>query len=151
MKSLDHLNSFLYKLWKLVNDENLSSIHWSGDGEKVVIEHPAEFTADVLNASDKKHFKTQNIASFIRQLNLYGFRRVKDNCGKIPLVFKHENFKQHRQDLLGMKVTLHLSKQSLPMPHKKGAIMEKRPTDLLDKHIEIFVRSFTYMTCCIAN
>ena len=96
------MNSFLYKLWTLVNEDNIPTIHWSQDGEKVVIENPAKFTAKVLVASDKQLFKTKNISSFIRQLNLYGFRRVKENCGKIPLIFKHESFKQGRPDLLGL-------------------------------------------------
>ena len=101
-KPLENNNSFLYKLWTLVNDEAISCIHWSQDGEKIVIENPTKFTAKVLVSSDKQLFKTKNISSFIRQLNLYGFRRVKDNCGKIPLIFKHESFKKGRPDLLGI-------------------------------------------------
>jgi hypothetical protein len=97
---LENINSFVYKLWTLVNDECTPSIQWSLDGEKVVIENPAKFTAKVL--VDKQLFKTKNISSFIRQLNMYGFRRVKENSGKIPLIFKHESFKQERPDLLGL-------------------------------------------------
>lgn len=100
-KPLENINSFLYKLWTLVNDESVSSIYWSHDGEKVVIENPTKFTAKVLVANDKQLFKTKNIASFIRQLNLYGFRRVKESCGKIPLIFKNEFFKKGQPDLLG--------------------------------------------------
>jgi hypothetical protein len=88
-----------------VNDDGTPSIHWSQDGEKVVIENPAKFTDKVLLACDKQLFKTKNISSFIRQLNLYGFRRVKENCGKIPLIFKHESFKQGRPDRLGLYLT----------------------------------------------
>ena len=100
-KPLENINSFLRKLWTLVNDESVSSIYWSHDGEKVVIENPTKFTAKVLVANDKQLFKTKNIASFIRQLNLYGFRRVRQSCGKIPLIFKNEFFKKGQPDLLG--------------------------------------------------
>ncbi|XP_028404787.1 uncharacterized protein LOC114527325 [Dendronephthya gigantea] len=99
-KPLENINSFLYKLWSLVNDDTIPSIHWSHDGEKVVIENPTKFTAKVLASSDKQLFKTNNISSFIRQLNLYGFRRVKENCGKVPLIFQHGSFKRGRPDLL---------------------------------------------------
>ena len=99
---LENANSFLYKLWWLVNDGSIPQIHWSLDGEKVIIENPTKFTAKVLTCSDKQLFKTKNISSFIRQLNLYGFRRVKHNCGKIPLIFQNELFKRERPDLLGL-------------------------------------------------
>lgn len=98
---MENLNSFLYKLWSLVNDETLPAIRWSQDGEKIIIDNPTKFTAKVLNSYDRKIFKTKNISSFIRQLNLYGFRRVKVTCGKTPIIFKHECFKRGRMDLLG--------------------------------------------------
>ncbi|CAB4035360.1 heat shock factor 5-like [Paramuricea clavata] len=127
-KPLENINSFVYKLWTLVNDECTPSIQWSLDGEKVVIENPAKFTAKVLVASDKQLFKTKNISSFIRQLNMYGFRRVKENSGKIPLIFKHESFKQGRPDLLvdvkrkkSTPLKQPITSAALPLPTPKGS------------------------------
>ena len=103
-KPVGNVNSFLHKLWSLVNDESLSEISWTQDGEKIIIENPAKFTSKVLVNCEIKIFKTKNISSFIRQLNLYGFRRVKETSAKTPIIFKHHCFKRGRLDLLGLYV-----------------------------------------------
>ncbi|XP_074598848.1 uncharacterized protein LOC141853412 [Brevipalpus obovatus] len=65
---------FPYKLWHLVNNDDEDSCEWCDDGESIVI-YRELFAAKYLN---KTHglFKTNNFTSFIRQLNLYGFRKV---------------------------------------------------------------------------
>ncbi|XP_041949399.1 heat shock factor protein 5 [Alosa sapidissima] len=73
-------NNFPAKLWRLVNSPNNRSIRWDTCGEGVIIDQQ-HFEAELLSpvkpdgeASDL--FKTTNFTSFIRQLNLYGFRKV---------------------------------------------------------------------------
>ncbi|XP_026999691.2 heat shock factor protein 5-like isoform X2 [Tachysurus fulvidraco] len=69
---------FPSKLWHLVNDPQICSICWDDSGEGILICQEA-FEAEVLSTADKqmnKYFKTTGFISFVRQLNLYGFRKV---------------------------------------------------------------------------
>ncbi|XP_076336048.1 uncharacterized protein LOC143239106 isoform X2 [Tachypleus tridentatus] len=63
---------FPMKLWKLVDDPNCDDlVSWNADGTSFIISNQAKFAKDLL----PKYFKHNNMASFIRQLNLYGFRK----------------------------------------------------------------------------
>ncbi|ORY95540.1 HSF-type DNA-binding-domain-containing protein [Syncephalastrum racemosum] len=67
------LATFIKKLWIIVNDANLQSlIHWSDAGDVICIPNVTVFSKRVL----PKYFKHGNWQSFVRQLNMYGFRRV---------------------------------------------------------------------------
>ncbi|KAM9441020.1 heat shock factor protein 5 isoform 1-T2 [Clarias gariepinus] len=72
-------NNFPSKLWHLVNDPQLYSICWDDRGEKILI-HEERFEVEVLFSHDgqiKRYFNTRDFNSFVRQLNLYGFRKVR--------------------------------------------------------------------------
>ncbi|XP_035679944.1 uncharacterized protein LOC118418210 [Branchiostoma floridae] len=65
-------------LWRIVNDDQFMSIGWSEEGTSVVVREQ-DFIEEVLEAEDeKKVFQTNSFASFIRNLNFYGFacRRI---------------------------------------------------------------------------
>ncbi|XP_062292428.1 LOW QUALITY PROTEIN: heat shock factor protein 1-like [Scomber scombrus] len=65
--------AFLTKLWTLVEDpETDPLICWSPSGTSFHVFDQARFSKEVL----PKFFKHNNMASFIRQLNMYGFRKV---------------------------------------------------------------------------
>ncbi|XP_039593333.1 heat shock factor protein 1 isoform X1 [Polypterus senegalus] len=65
--------AFLTKLWTLVEDpETDSMICWSLSGNSFHVFDQGHFAKDVL----PKYFKHNNMASFVRQLNMYGFRKV---------------------------------------------------------------------------
>lgn len=68
------INNFPGNLWLLVNDPQISSICWSSNGEVILIQEPS-FVEEVLQAQE--YFKTTDFHSFIRQLNLYGFKKVR--------------------------------------------------------------------------
>lgn len=73
-------NHFSFKLWRLVNNPLKRSIFWDSRGEAVVINRQL-FEREVLSPDpcsleNTDAFKTTNFSTFVRQLNLYGFKKV---------------------------------------------------------------------------
>uniref|UniRef100_A0AAQ4PUD8 HSF-type DNA-binding domain-containing protein n=1 Tax=Gasterosteus aculeatus aculeatus TaxID=481459 RepID=A0AAQ4PUD8_GASAC len=65
--------AFLTKLWTLVEDPDTNLlICWSTSGTSFHVFDQGRFAKEVL----PKYFKHNNMASFVRQLNMYGFRKV---------------------------------------------------------------------------
>eukprot|EP00730_Choanoeca_flexa_P010163 TRINITY_DN1619_c0_g1_i1.p1 TRINITY_DN1619_c0_g1~~TRINITY_DN1619_c0_g1_i1.p1 ORF type:complete len:327 (+),score=82.28 TRINITY_DN1619_c0_g1_i1:158-1138(+) len=94
---------FLLKLYKMTNNTSHDHIiKWSDDDNSFWVADIAAFSRDVLPA----YFKHNNYASFVRQLNMYGFHRSTNNKGKVsPGVgmierFSNPHFRRGREDLL---------------------------------------------------
>uniref|UniRef100_H0YX66 Heat shock factor protein 3-like n=1 Tax=Taeniopygia guttata TaxID=59729 RepID=H0YX66_TAEGU len=95
---------FLAKLWALLEDPDSDDvICWSRNGENFCILDEQRFAKELL----PKYFKHNNISSFIRQLNMYGFRKViaLENgiitAEKSSVIeFQHPFFKQGKAHLL---------------------------------------------------
>ncbi|CAK9296787.1 unnamed protein product [Gordionus sp. m RMFG-2023] len=65
--------AFLAKLWALVEDLQTNDlIAWSETGMSFNVFNPTNFAKQVL----PKYFKHNNMTSFVRQLNMYGFRKI---------------------------------------------------------------------------
>lgn len=101
-----NLLSFPEKLWWIVNNPKRGEIHWSTHGTSIVIPSTQRFVAEVLNNPSSALFKTKNFASFVRQLNLYGFRKVTEYPRRTPpstlslssrCEFKHPFFRKGRR------------------------------------------------------
>lgn len=98
--------AFVMKIWSMVNDPaNHQFIRWGDTGDSFVVLHREEFMKSVL----PKYFKHNNFASFVRQLNMYGWHKVQDiTSGSLKddknleevLQFKNPFFQQNREDLL---------------------------------------------------
>ncbi|KAL0851146.1 hypothetical protein ABMA28_007008 [Loxostege sticticalis] len=95
--------AFLGKLWKLVNDtETNHLISWSPGGKTFVIKNQADFARELLPL----YYKHNNMASFIRQLNMYGFHKITsvENGGlryeKDEIEFSHHCFMRGHAYLL---------------------------------------------------
>ncbi|XP_066597335.1 heat shock transcription factor, X-linked member 4-like [Prorops nasuta] len=97
---------FPRKLWKIINECETGAIRWSNSGLSILL-HYKKFQEEFLDPGNSV-FKTSNITSFIRQLNLYGFRKVTSH-NRDPICnaynpdvheFLHENFRSGRFDLL---------------------------------------------------
>ena len=70
--------SFPMKLFRLTSSKKYCSIWWSEDGTHFVVDVP-RFEQEILRSvtiPEADGFKTITFTSFIRQLNLYGFRKV---------------------------------------------------------------------------
>ncbi|XP_074541740.1 heat shock factor protein 2 [Halichoeres trimaculatus] len=104
MKQSSGVPAFLTKLWTLVEDENTNEfICWSQEGNSFLVLDEQHFAKEIL----PKFFKHNNMASFIRQLNMYGFRKVMHiDTGMVkqekdgPVEFQHPYFKHGQDDLL---------------------------------------------------
>uniref|UniRef100_A0A672FG99 Heat shock transcription factor 2 n=1 Tax=Salarias fasciatus TaxID=181472 RepID=A0A672FG99_SALFA len=104
MKHSSSVPAFLTKLWTLVEDADTSElICWSQEGNSFLVLDEQRFAKEIL----PKFFKHNNMASFIRQLNMYGFRKVMQiDTGMVkqerdgPVEFQHPYFKHGQDDLL---------------------------------------------------
>lgn len=96
---------FPQKLWKIANECKTGAVFWSADGKSILLRYSLFKEEFMSSRSDL--FKTDNIASFIRQLNLYGFRKIYDNTHKQTYKihndlheFSNIYFQRNRPDLL---------------------------------------------------
>ncbi|XDV21609.1 hypothetical protein PO909_026682 [Leuciscus waleckii] len=102
-----HINysNFPAKLWCLTNDPQNNSVFWNPTGDGLIVDQQ-RFEDELLSPvkQEVKLFKTSNFTSFIRQLNLYGFRKLFYG----PSKSRHRNlhrfhnpfFKRGRAELL---------------------------------------------------
>nr|DBA21786.1 TPA: hypothetical protein GDO54_018382 [Pyxicephalus adspersus] len=96
--------AFLLKLWALLEDPtNSDVITWNMDGQNFCILDDQRFSKEIL----PKYFKHNNLSSFIRQLNMYGFRKVMSlESGLVrsdrnsTIEFQHPFFKKGKAELL---------------------------------------------------
>lgn len=79
----------------LKNDDHKNTVKWSDSGDSFVIVDMTHFSETVVPL----YFGNTNFSSFIRQLNLYGFRKG-DSQGKKVDEYKHDFFQKQRPDLL---------------------------------------------------
>jgi hypothetical protein len=94
--------NFIEKLWQLVNDKGSASfVTWTPHGS-IIVMRLDQFSSQVL----PKYFKHSNYASFVRQLNLYGFRKIShssDSCEYAHPLFRRGNeqmFKEIRRKVV---------------------------------------------------
>lgn len=87
--------SFLKKTFDFLSlDEYREIVCWCDEGKSFIIKNPGEFTNQILPI----YFKHKNLASFIRQLNMYDFHKIRDSGEQ--LVFSHPCFIRDKRSLL---------------------------------------------------
>lgn len=84
---------FPQKLWRMVNDQQFNSaIRWTDDGSSFLV-----FENHLQNkclGKENNIFYTKQPKSFVRQLHLYGFRKINKNQ------FTHQYFQRGQPGLL---------------------------------------------------
>nr|CAI5836784.1 unnamed protein product [Callosobruchus analis] len=101
--STSNIPAFLGKLWKMVNDPNTDHlICWSAAGNSFVIQNQAQFWYELLPL----YYKHNNMSSFVRQLNMYGFHKMSTvengtmDSDKDEIQFYHRYFQKDQPELL---------------------------------------------------
>jgi hypothetical protein len=86
---------FLRKVYYMLeNNEHSEYVSWSNDGTALVVKKPTEFADSVLPC----YFKHNNLASFVRQLNMYNFKKNKNY--QYDHTYGHEMFQRGKIELL---------------------------------------------------
>lgn len=104
--------AFLAKLWKMVDNPDTDSlICWTDEGNSFCIRNQSEFARSLL----PYYYKHSNMASFVRQLNMYGFHKVMSvesgglKGDKDEIEFAHPYFirgQDHLLDQIKRKVSV---------------------------------------------
>jgi len=98
---------FYSEVYDIFDTRDPSIATWSDDGQSIVVKEPDRFASEII----PRYFKHNNFSSFVRQLNFYGFRKLKEeniNLLDLELLekelkfwrFKHDKFRRGRSDLL---------------------------------------------------
>lgn len=126
------ITAFLAKLWALVNDPTCDDlITWDPTGASFHVYDQARFSREIL----PRYFKHNNFASFIRQLNMYGFRKMSTiehgslNNERDDIEFGHPHF------LRGQESQLELIKRRAPETQHRSGNAETSPTTTIDRHL----------------
>ncbi|KAG6840853.1 hypothetical protein C0991_003723 [Blastosporella zonata] len=118
--------AFLQKLHEMVNDPNNAElIRWSDAGDSFFVLDHERFAREVLG----RWFKHQNFASFVRQLNMYGFHKIphlqqgvlKSDTDTEHWNFAHANFRRGQPDLLCL-----IQRKKQPTQPGDDAVMDLR-------------------------
>lgn len=88
---------FLYQLTKMLTDDHRDIIEWSN--AKIEVHNPHRLESEVLN----KYFRHSKYASFQRQLNYFGFRKLAGKGKMAPCSYINENATTDLRSLLRMK------------------------------------------------
>lgn len=96
----------LQKTYMMIDTCNPKVASWYDDGTTFVVKDTEKFATDII----PEFFKHNNFSSFVRQLNLYGFRKIKSDPIRIRDApsneesrywkFRHDKFQQGRPELL---------------------------------------------------
>ncbi|KAL4631176.1 heat shock transcription factor, X-linked-like [Arapaima gigas] len=99
-RELLHLLTFPNKLWRIVNCDVFESLKWDDSGVYLVIDVEM-FQKEFLDKKEQPRiFEANCMKSFVRQLNLYGFRKVNFAQERGLLFFYNHNFQRGCEHLL---------------------------------------------------
>lgn len=94
--------SFLSKLFLILENQDVNQIiSWSPEGDKFQIINSLKFQNDVI----PMYFKHKNLKSFIRQLNLHGFKKLRTKSKSREAnhdFYKHNFFRRDQPDLINL-------------------------------------------------
>jgi hypothetical protein len=116
---------FLQALMDLLSQEDPEIVTWVPSGTAFIVRSPKKFVEMVL----PRFFKQTKIASFYRQLNMYGFRRIVD--GPDMGAYHHELFVRDKPHLCSSILRKRRTrKRTVPKSIWQGATIKSTPPAL---------------------
>ncbi|KAF0690275.1 Aste57867_18301 [Aphanomyces stellatus] len=112
-------STFLTKTMTILDTCDAAIAGWTDQGAAFVVRDAEAFAATLLPV----HFKHSNFKSFVRQLNLYGFKKVRTH-EKAWWQFQHELFRR------GDRHHLRTIKRGKKAMTKEGAVTTNGGSDL---------------------
>lgn len=114
-------------------NETSHLIHWNDEGTSFIVTKPEEFSKEIL----PKFFKHNNFASFVRQLNMYGFHKIPhlhqgvlhphSFMGNESWQFTNPNFRKHQPNLL-----VNVKRKNTPIkPYPYGPLVAQHQQPLI--------------------
>lgn len=88
---------FLYQLTKMLTDNNNEIVEWNNG--KIKVHYPDRLEAEVLH----KYFRHSKFASFQRQLNYFGFRKIAGKGKMSPCSYVNDGATTDLRSLLSIK------------------------------------------------
>jgi len=130
---------FLRKTHHMIDTCDPAIATWSEDGETFIVKEVEIFASTII----PQFFKHNNFSSFVRQLNFYGFRKIKADPIKINAEddlngkfwrFRHEKFLRGRPDLL---IEIRKANQNLPSSeqHQQEVVSLKKEVKSLKDQV----------------
>eukprot|EP00814_Leptocylindrus_danicus_P007078 CAMPEP_0116038082 /NCGR_PEP_ID=MMETSP0321-20121206/22531_1 /TAXON_ID=163516 /ORGANISM="Leptocylindrus danicus var. danicus, Strain B650" /LENGTH=471 /DNA_ID=CAMNT_0003516597 /DNA_START=346 /DNA_END=1761 /DNA_ORIENTATION=- len=110
---------FLYQLTKMLTDDNKEIIEWVNG--RIEVHDPPRLASDVLH----KYFRHSKYASFQRQLNYFGFRKLAGKGKMSPCSYVNDDTTMDLRSLLTIK-----RKTSAPKGEKVAAQKRTEPGQL---------------------
>lgn len=135
-----HKSSFLAKLFAILSNSQVSNIvRWCEDGERFQIIQGERFQNEVI----PMYFKHRNLKSFIRQLNLHGFKKLRSKtkqCGLVQEVYRHHFFRRDQPELVAF------IKRKISKP-VEGDEKSEQIVCLIEKQKELQTKLSELMSC----
>ena len=89
LKKIEKTETFLLKLFEIMKNKSYNNIiNWNEDGTSIIIKDINLLSKKIL----PKYYKHDNYSSFVRQLNMYNFHKLRTSKKKTEQVFKNEKF-----------------------------------------------------------
>jgi len=104
---------FLYQLTKMLTDNNKEVIEWANG--KIEVHNPHKLASDVLH----KYFRHSKFASFQRQLNYFGFRKLAGKGKMAPCSYVNDATTDELTSLLLIK------RKTGPTPAKERGVKKR--------------------------
>jgi hypothetical protein len=110
---------FLKKIFSFLEEDQFNEyVSWNENGSAMIIKKPTDFANKVL----PMFFKHNNFSSFIRQLNMYQFKKSKNP--RYDHIYSHRMFQSGKVDLLR-----NITRKNVEMPNMTSSSSQSIAAD----------------------